>query len=205
MARMGGAGAERRIHEAAVRIFTMTGRTDLKISELALEAGLARGTVYQHIPSDQSLFDHVASRLTGEMARRVERTIAAAPAAPADRLAMGIRLYIRRAHEEPHWGQFFYTFGFRTTCLERHWADFARNLVGDLKTGRPQDPPEPLGSTALFIAGVIAGAMYLVCAGHETWRNAGTQAVEFVFQALGLPAAGMNVSGIDLPPLLPDD
>jgi hypothetical protein len=57
-----------------------------------------------------------------------------------------------------------------------------------------------------LIAGVVIGAIHLVSTGHDTWRNAGAQAVEFVLQALGVPAAIVScLASQDLPPLSPDD
>jgi len=57
-----------------------------------------------------------------------------------------------------------------------------------------------------FIAGVVTGAIHMVSTGHDTWRNASTQAVEFVLQALGMPAAiATCLASRELPPLSPDD
>lgn len=201
--------AERRIHEAALRIFARSGRTDLTISELASEAGVARGTVYHYVQPADDLFDNVTARLTAEMYRRVNRSIATTDAAdnPLARLAMGIRLYIRRAHEDPLWGKFIYSFGFRAKVLQKLWSSNpAEDLLAGVQSGQVHTSPERLRSTMSFIAGVVSGAIYLVATGHDTWRNAGTQAVEFVLLALGVPSAmATTLASQDLPPLLPDD
>lgn len=201
--------AERRIHEAALRIFARSGRTDLTISELANEAGVARGTVYHYIQPADELFDNVAARLTAEMYRRVNKSIATTDAAsnPLARLAMGIRLHIRRAHEDPLWGRFIYSFGFRAKVLQKLWSSNpTEDLLAGVLSGQVHTTPERLRTTMSFIAGVVSGAIYLVATGHDTWRNAGTQAVEFVLLALGVPGAtATSLASQDLPPLLPDD
>lgn len=201
--------AERRIHEAALRIFARTGRTDLSISELANEAGVARGTVYHYVQPAEELFDNLTARLTAEMYRRVNKSIATTGAAgnPTARLAMGIRLYIRRAHEDPLWGKFIYSFGFRAKVLQKLWAsDPSEDLLAGVQSGQLHSNPERLRATMSFIAGVVSGAIYLVATGHDTWRNAGAQAVEFVLQALGVPGTmACALASQDLPPLLPDD
>lgn len=201
--------AERRIHEAALRIFARSGRTDLTISELASEAGVARGTVYHYIQPANELFDNVTARLTAEMYRRVNKSIAMMDTAdnPLARLAMGIRLYIRRAHEDPLWGKFIYSFGFRAKVLQKLWSSNpSEDLLAGVQSGQIHVSPDRLRPTMSFIAGVVSGAIYLVATGHDTWRNAGAQAVEFVLQALGVPSStACAFASQDLPPLLPDD
>lgn len=201
--------AERRIHEAALRIFARTGRTDLTISELANEAGVARGTVYHHVQPMEALFENVTARLTTEMYRRVHRSIATTDTAnsPVARLAMGVRLCIRRAHEDPLWGKFIYSFGFRAKVLQKLWSsDPTDDLLAGVQSGQFQSKPERLHTTMSFVAGVVSGAIYLVATGHDTWRSAGTQAVEFILQALGVPASlASDLANQELPPLLPDD
>lgn len=201
--------AERRIHEAALRIFAKSGRTDLTVSELANEAGVARGTVYHYVRPTEDLFDNVTARLTAEMYRRVNKSIATTDCAsnPIARLAMGIRLYIRRAHEDPLWGRFIYSFGFRAKVLQKLWSSNpTEDLLAGVHSGQFQSSPERLRATVSFIAGVVSGAVYLVATGHDTWRSAGAQAVEFVLQALGVPSAtAISLAKQDLPPLLPDD
>jgi len=201
--------AERRIHEAALRIFARSGRTDLTISELANEAGVARGTVYNYIKPGDDLFDNVTARLTAEMYRRVNKSIATTDTAnnPLSRLSIGIRLYIKRAHEDPLWGKFIYSFGFRAKVLQKLWSSNpTEDLLAGVQNGQIHAHPERLRSTMSFIAGVVSGAIYLVATGRDTWRNAGSHAVEFVLRALEVPSDTITaLANQDLPPLLPDE
>jgi hypothetical protein len=143
------------------------------------------------------------------MYRRVDKSIAMTDYAsdPVARLAMGVRLYIRRAHEDPLWGKFIYSFGFRAKVLQKLWSsDPTEDLLAGLQTGLLHSNPERVRATIAFIAGVVSGAIYLVATGHDTWRNAGAQAVEFILQALGVPSsAACSLANQNLPPLLPDD
>ena len=41
--------AQRRIYKAAVRLFAEKGATQLNVSDLAQEAGVARGTIYNNV------------------------------------------------------------------------------------------------------------------------------------------------------------
>jgi len=200
--------AEQRIHQAALRIFARTGRTDLTVSELANEAGVARGTVYHHLQPSEQLFDNVATRLSAEMHRRVNKSIAMTDCgnSPIGRLAMAIRLCVRHAHEDPLWGHFIYSFGFRTRVLQKLWSTPTEDLLAGMHEGRRPSDPDRLPAIIAFIAGVVSGAIYLVATGNDTWRNAGARAVEFVLQALGVPSTTARcLADQDLPPLLSDD
>jgi len=52
--------ARRRIHAAAMKLFAERGVTKVNISELAAAAGMARGTIYSHVPDVDGLFEEVA-------------------------------------------------------------------------------------------------------------------------------------------------
>ena len=113
--------AETRIHEAALRIFAERGVTPLTISELAEAAGVARGTVYNNLGPTNTLFEDIAARLADEMHERVVMSFVEV-ADPAQRLANGIRFFIRRAHEEPLWGRFIIRFALGNQVLQGMWT-----------------------------------------------------------------------------------
>ncbi|MGR3363345.1 MAG: TetR/AcrR family transcriptional regulator [Maritimibacter harenae] len=48
-----------RIHEAAMRIFATEGGTTIAVSDLAREAGLSRGTIYNNVDDPAALFASV--------------------------------------------------------------------------------------------------------------------------------------------------
>jgi AcrR family transcriptional regulator len=65
---------QRRIHQAAFRLFAEKGTSQVNILDLAQEAGVARGTVYSNIESMEGLFEAVASHLAREMHERVNKS-----------------------------------------------------------------------------------------------------------------------------------
>jgi len=202
-------GAEQRILDAAMRLYARTGQTDLTVSQLAVEAGVARGTVYNYVQPTDGLFENVAARFAAEMCRRVRKSIASTPEAdnPVARMAFGIRLYIRRAHDEPLWGRFICSFGFRAEVLQQLWTrDPMLDLVAGFQAGQYRSSPENVRSTLSFIAGVVTGGIDAVSTGHDTWRSAGVQAAEFVLRALGVsPETAHGMANQELPPLSPDE
>jgi len=196
--------AQDRIHEAALRLFAERGATQVGISDLADAAGLARGTVYKNVGSVDALFEQVAGRLTTEMTDRIGASTSAVED-PAERLALGIRFFVRRAHEEPLWGRFINRFGVSAPSLQGLWnGPPMQELRRGVAIERYSIRPEQVSSAAALVAGGVLAAMLLVLEGHRTWRDAGADLTELVLRALGVPPEEARRFGLaELPPLLP--
>lgn len=194
--------AQARIHRAALQLFAEKGATQITVSELAQAAGIARGTVYNNVPSPETLFGRVASELATEMSARVVRSFTEGEA-PRQRLANGIRLFIRRAHEEPHWGRFVSRFAFSSEALQAIWSGPPMDDVMEgLAQGQYDFRPEQLQSVMAMIAGSVLASMFLVLEGHRTWRDAGSDSAELALRALGVePEVARRVATVELPPL----
>lgn len=178
--------SEQRIHRAALQLFAERGVTQVSVSELAEAAGVARGTIYNHFKHPESLFERVATELAAEMDRRIQQAFASVED-PAARLALGIRLWIRRAHLEPHWGRFFTRFSFSNDALQTMWSGPpVADVMKGIETGRYTVGPQQLPSIVAMMAGSVIGAIFMVLEGHRTWRDAGSDTVELVLVALGV-------------------
>lgn len=192
--------AQRRIHDAALRLFAERGVTQVTVSDLAEAAGVARGTVYNNFKTIDSLFEDVATGLTDEMQASVAETFAKT-SDPAQRLAQGIRYFLRRAHEEPQWARFLVRFGGTTPTIQ---ALLQGGPMGDLKVGvelgRFTVRADQLESAVGMISGGVLAAIYLVLEGHRTWRDAAADVAELSLRALGLPAeASRRIATSELP------
>lgn len=197
---------QRRIHQAAVRLFSQRGSADVSISDLAQEAGVARGTIYSHVQSTEQLFSAVAAQLSAEMHGRVEKSFADL-ADPAQRLANGIRFFIRRAHEDAQWGAFIHKFSMHNASLREMFTSQATtDLLNGHAGGRYSFRQDQLLSVLSLISSSVLGAMFLVLEGHRTWREAGADTAELVLRALGIPPEeARQLSTRELPVLPPLD
>lgn len=198
----GMSAAQRRIHAAALRLFADKGSQEVSVSELAEAAGVARGTIYNNLDSTDHLFEQVASQLSSEMNQRVVASYAGIDDS-ALRLAIGIRLYVRRAHEEPHWGRFLTHFSFRSESLTAFWqGPVVRDVLLGLEQRRYGFAAEQAHGAVGMVAGTTLSAILLVLEGMRTWRDAGSDAAELVLKALGLDAAeARKMATMGLPPL----
>ncbi len=194
--------AQERIREAALRLFAEKGTSAVTVSELAEEAGIARGTVYNNVEDPNALFEQVAADLSEEMHTRLS-TVLAGLEDPAERLATGIRWFIRRAHEEPHWGRFLIRFSFSNRSLQTMWnGPPIADLVLGLSKQRYDFAPEQLGSVVALIVGGTLASMFAMLSGYKTWQDAGAETAQLVLRSLGVsPSEARRIATKKLPPL----
>lgn len=193
-----------RLHAAALRLFAERGAADINISELAAAAGVARGTVYNNLANPEDLFGEVAASLADEMYARVSVT-STGLTDPAARVATGMRLFIRRAALEPDWGRFLTRFGHSSEMLREGLdAPPSEDLRAGLAAGRFDPDPAGLRDLVGLTSGLALAAMHSVLAGHQGWREAGSNAAFLALRALGLaPADARAIAEADLPDLAP--
>lgn len=194
--------AQIRIHRAALQLFAEKGSSQITVSELASAAGIARGTIYNNLESPESLFENVASQLATEMVERVVASFATVED-PAQRLANGMRFFIRRAHEEPHWGRFVVRFAMNNTSLRGLWnGPPMSDVLNGMSQGRYNFRPEQLPAVIAMITGGVLTSMLLVLEGHRTWREAGSDIAELALRGMGLAAdEARRVASSELPAL----
>lgn len=196
--------ARRRLHAAAMKLFAERGVTRVSVSELAEAAGMARGTVYSHVPDVDALFGEVATELSREM---VERVVAGSAGItdPALRLSIGVRQYIRRAHEDPPWGRFMSRFGLTPELLAALFdSDPVADLRAGIDAGRYRIGREQLPAAVGMLAGATLAAMLPVLEGHATSRDVGSDTAELLLVALGIERSQARaLATAELPPLPP--
>jgi AcrR family transcriptional regulator len=182
---------ERRIAEAAVRLFAERGTTDVTISELAEEAGIARGTLYRNVESIERLFDKVKLDIAVQLH---ETNVAVMNGAgitdPPARLAAGTRMVVRHAHENPSLGRFMVRFAMTDEVLRDLLSGPPmQDIKRGIELGRYQVTPGSELSIAALLLGTDMAAVWMVLDGHQGWREAGTGAAELQLRALGIDAA----------------
>ncbi len=196
--------ARARIYRAALRVFAESGGVDISISELAEAAGIARGTIYNNIPDPENLFGDVAAALAQEMIQRTEITMQGR-ADPVDRIATGMRLFVRRAHEDRDWGLFLVRFALSHAVLhgmmhEPPVQDVRRAIAAKRFTASPAQAP----ALVAMLSGTVLAAMNAALRGDQTWRNAGSDAAELFLRAGGVtPAEAHTIARSPLPDLAP--
>jgi AcrR family transcriptional regulator len=174
------------VTEAAMRLFAERGVTHVTISELAEAAGVARGTLYNHGVEAESLFETIATQLTEEMTLRIDATLTGVTD-PAERIAMGMRLFVRRASEEPTWGRFVTRFSASHPTVRALLAGGpAKDLDQAMRKKRVKVRADQIMTSLSMMSGSVLAAMLLVLEGMQTWREAGSSTAELYLRALGV-------------------
>ena len=194
--------ARARIYQAALKLFAENGGSEISVSELAQAAGIARGTIYNNIEAPENLFAEVAAALSREMIWRVEATMRDIED-PAQRLATGSRLFIRRAHDDQDWARFLIRFSLSHGGLRAMMREPpARDIAHAIDLGRFKAESAKVPALVSMLTGTLLGAMNAVIAGDQTWREAGGSAAELFLRAGGIsPAEARRLSQSELPTL----
>ncbi len=195
-------GVQARIHYAAMRIFADKGGSTVAVSELAGEAGLSRGTIYNNVENPDRLFMAVCVMMSEELTASVQDSFAGT-ADPAQRFSNIIRLCVRRVHDEPHWGKFLARFAMIEPKLGEFWGRIpTAELRKGLKSGRFVFERDQVASIAAAAGGATFGAMALVLQGHRTWRKAGNDTAELMLRSIGVDCSeARRLANLDIEPL----
>lgn len=186
---MASLNSQKRIHAAAIRLFNETGSQKLTISDLAEEAGVARGTVYAYLDRSPNLFEHTAERLAHDLHRRIAKG-ATTFEDPADKVALGIFHFIYQAQANPDWGRFLCHFGFTAHQLTQVWqAQPMHDVTLGVKRGRFDLEISQVRSAVTLLASAVIGAIQIILAGYKGWREAYIEVTELVLKSFGLSAA----------------
>ena len=185
---MASPNSQKRIHAAAIRLFAETGAQKFSISDLAEQAGVARGTVYAYLDQTPNLFERTAERLAHDLHLRIAKG-AAKIEDPAHKVALGIFHFMYQAHANPDWGRFLCQFGFSAQQLAQLWhAQPMRDVNLGVVTGRFDLQDTQIRTAVTLLASAVIGAIHVVLSGHKGWREAYTEVTELVLKSFGLPA-----------------
>lgn len=187
------------ILRAAQRIFCARGDGPLGVSELALAAGVARGTIYNQFGDASGLFEQVATALAVDLRQALEN-LSREPDEPPHRLARGLIFCLRRADCDRDWGRFIARFGWSAAALREVWRGAAReDLLRGAASGCYDFPDDQLEAAIGLASGATIMAIGAVAAGDSEWRAAGSALAERVLRALGVaraPAAAFAARGL---------
>lgn len=168
-------------------LFARRGSTTVSLSDLAQEAGLARGTIYNNIESLDRLFFEICSEMTTEMNEEVvsnNREIDN----PVERLARGIATYLKRTQEDPAWGRFVVTFALsEQNVRDMFSAAPVQDLMAGLEGGFYRFRPDQVPSAMAVVAGTTLCSMLMILEGMKTWKDASFDGLQMILCGLGLP------------------
>ncbi|MFY0681163.1 MAG: TetR/AcrR family transcriptional regulator [Thalassovita sp.] len=177
---------QQRLHDAALKLFVETGSQHLNVSDLAKEAGVVRGTVYNNLEDPENLFDQVTQHVVEEMNERINKRLAGIED-PAEQYSITLRAPLQRVMDEPVWGRFLVQFAIANSTLNGFWRGYpAAAIARGIETDRFELEANEAEAFLAQGAGATFALMILVLNGEKTWRAAGEELVFWQLRALGL-------------------
>lgn len=191
-----------RIIHAAMRLFARQGTMHIAISDLAKEAGLSRGTIYNNVANPDDLFQ-ITSRMIFQELRDSVRASLDEDEDHALRIATLIRQQIRRVHDEPDWGRFIALFAMTEPQLGKFWAMEPADIIRKgLAIGRFDVPAYQIHSVTTLGGGAMMGSISQVLQGTVTWRKSGSEIAELYLRAMGIGRReARRLASVDFDPL----
>lgn len=183
--------------DAALRIYARKGASSLALNELAEEAGVSNGTVYNYFRTREEILEAVGLALAVQLSFRVSE-VSIGITQGVERMAIGIRTFLLRAQEDPEWASaltsvMHYAEGMRTAL--------AAHVRHDLQIGQMQGDFHYLNEDVALTLVVSAtlGAMASVVEGIEVEQLDRIMA-EMILLALGVPAKkAKQVASLPMP------
>lgn len=172
--------------EAALRIYARQDVGSLTMNELAEEAGLANGTIYNYFRSRDEVLEAVGIAMATHLSE-VVLVLSSAIENGAHRLVIGLRVYILRAYQEEEWARAVV----RVIQLDPGLRGALANYVGmDLRIGREQGLFDYVdeGIAVDCVCAFGLAAMRSIIEGRAV-AGCDIHAAEMVLRALGLNAA----------------
>ena len=173
------ARTQKRILEAALSVFAERGGEAPVIADFIEAAGVARGTFYNYYDSVDALLAATTAWLEEDLMLSIERELEGL-ADPADRLTLGVRLWLRKAQSDPVWCAFVAKAVTHGDLVEK---TLARDLRNGLRTGVFEFDSVPAARD--LVVGTLHEAMRRMSGGRvpATFTD---DVARLVFRGLGL-------------------
>ena len=185
------ARTRKQLIEAAMRIYARQGAAELALNQLAEEAGLSNGTVYNYFRSKEEVLDAVGISLAEELSVEVT-ALSRDLTSGAERIAVGVRSFMLHAIQDPQWAN--------ALVSVVHYAEGMRSLLAanvrsDLQLGAKQGDLhyENEELAMLMVVSITTGAMQALSEA-EMPDDYDCIVAEMVLMALGLERKNARAS-----------
>lgn len=183
--------------EAALRIYAQKGIGELALKELAVEANVSNGTVYNYFRTREEVLEAVGLELAEDLSQQIS-ILSEAVENGAHRVSIGIKTFMRKAEEDADWARSV----IRVFQLDRGMRSaVAFNLRKDLQTAKNQKlfTYECEAAAMTLVASATIGAMTTIVDGL-TVPDFERIMVKMVLMGLGMSvSAADKITAMDLP------
>lgn len=171
--------------DAALRLFARHRVDQVSINEIAAEADVAHGTVYNYFRSRDDVLEAICIRLVDDISEQIVATNVVI-ADPAERISRAIRLTLAAATSHPDWGWLLLRFLGTASNIDAVVQRASDDLRAGLACGRFRYGVESAALT-LVSGGILMGLRPIV--GGWVQPNHEAEVARLVLTGLGVPPA----------------
>ncbi|QRY82438.1 TetR/AcrR family transcriptional regulator [Pseudomonas sp. PDNC002] len=183
--------------DAALRVFARQDVAATALQDLAAEADVSTGTIYNYFRTRDELAEAVGIALASEFSEAIS-VLSEGVRSGATRLAIGVRMFVLRAQTDPQWASALLRVIHFDQAVHSRLADHVRN---DLRDGLAEGVLN-YADEGLALDLVVACATGAIRATLEGRAPAGQDVLltEMVLRALGAtPAKARKITALPLP------
>ncbi|HJV00713.1 MAG TPA: TetR/AcrR family transcriptional regulator [Burkholderiaceae bacterium] len=176
----------RHLIESALKLFAERGLEEVVIDDVLVAASVSRGTFYYYFKTNAELLAAVVEELGNELMQMIEAVVGKLKD-PAERMALGLRLYLHTVQDYPTFAGFQARIGIhaaRPTNLVFEYIP--RHLDEGLRAGRFKIDDVAMGLDV--VAGIALAAVNSIVS-RPVPANYPEQATTHILMGLGLTAA----------------
>jgi len=169
--------------DAALKIYATKGAGELALNELAQEAGVSNGTVYNYFRTRDDVLEAVSMEQAEALSHEVAR-INAAVADGAERVVIGVRLFIQKARNDTAWASALINIARYAQGMRTALAGYVR---ADIQAGKQQgqlDYASEDVALGLLVSSVISVMIAIVEDRYQTGDD--VMIAQMLLQALGM-------------------
>lgn len=187
----------RALIDAALRLLARKEAGEIALLEVAAEAEVSNGTIYNYFRTRDEVLEAVGITLADEFSDAIA-TLSASVHSGAQRLSIGVRMFIRRAADDHQWANAL----LRIIHLDQAMRSrLANHVLEDLREGQREGALrfEDEGVALDVVVSCTTGAMRSVVEGRAVAEH-DVRVTEMILKALGAtPARAKKIAIQPLP------
>ncbi|MBA5636407.1 TetR/AcrR family transcriptional regulator [Duganella sp. LX20W] len=194
----------RHLIESALKLFAERGLEEVVIDDVIVAAGVSRGTFYHYFKTNAELLAAVVEDLGNELMQMIEAVVGTLKD-PAERLALGLRLYLHAVQAYPTFAAFMARTGLHAAGPNNLVYEYIpRHLEDGMRAGRFKIADVGMGLDV--VAGIALAAVNSIV-GRAVPPHFPEQATSHILMGLGMtPATAGRLVQLPLPAVaLPPD
>jgi AcrR family transcriptional regulator len=183
--------------EAALRLFARQDVAATALQELATEAEVSTGTIYNYFRTREELAEAVGVSLASEFSETITE-LSTGISSGSQRLAIGVRMFIRQAQSDPQWASAL----MRVIHFDRAMhSQLAGTVLNDLRAGLAEGTLRYAdeGIALDLVVSAATGAMRAAMDGRAAAEH-DIKVTEMILLALGATTAkAKKIAALPLP------